>query len=191
MSERHGTDAGGGDGPGTGTRGGDGRGVDAGGESRAVDWRSLAAVERLRYVAAGLAFAVAAIHLFHPDLGFLRLVELLAADPTLLSTHPRPLAFVLSAIAIIAGVNAVAMGAPRRPIYAAGMVLVWTYVLGYVAWHYFGHGAFLPGREAHHHDAPAHEMVVAHLAGDPWALAAILTELALFVLLAVLFVRDR
>ena len=157
----------------------------------AVDWAGAVTVDRLRYAAAGLAFVVAALHLFHPDLGFFRLLRILASDPALLESEPRPLAFVLSAFAILAGVNAAAIGAARRPIYVAGMLLMATYVLGYVAWHYYGHGGFLPAREAHYHDASPLELVVTHLTRDGWAAASVTLELLLFAVLAVLMVWDR
>lgn len=157
----------------------------------AVDWREAVTVERLRYAAAGLAFVVAALHLFHPDLGFFRLIRIFATDPALLASEPRPLAFVLSAFAILAGVNAAVLGAPRRPLYVAGMIMMATYAIGYVAWHYYGHGGFLPAREPHYHDAAPLELVVSHLMDDTWAAASMTVELVLFALLAVLLLTDR
>ena len=157
----------------------------------AVGWREAVTIDRLRYTAAGLAFVVAAIHLFHPDLGFFRLLRILATDPTLLESEPRPLAFVLSAFAILAGVNAATLGAPRRPLYVGGMLLMGTYVIGYVAWHYYGHGGFLPAREPHYHDAGPLELVVTHLTSDGWAAASVTLELVLFALLVALFLQDR
>lgn len=144
---------------------------------------------QLQYAAAGLAYVVAGIHLFHPSHGFGRLVLLAATDPGLLVSNPRPVAFVLSGLAIVLAVPAVAAGAPRRPIYALGIGLVATYVGGYFAWHLSGHGGFLPNRRPLYHGLQPHEAVIAHLTGDPLAAAAVVTELALLGALVVLYRR--
>lgn len=65
---------------------------------------------QLRYVAAGLAYIVALLHLFHPKLGFPRLIAYISIGQPFLD--PRPAAFILSAGAIILGVKLVWFGAP-------------------------------------------------------------------------------
>lgn len=146
---------------------------------------------RVRYAAAALAYVVAALHLFHPTHGFGRLVVLLGADPGLLVADPRPLAFVLSGLALVVAVPAAsgADGLPTRPVAALGLGLVATYVVGYFAWHLSGHGGFLPGRKPLYHGLAPHEAVVTHLSGDPWAAAAVVSELLLGATLVVVYRR--
>lgn len=144
----------------------------------------------LRIAAGTVALLVAGLHLFHPQHGLDRLVFVLAADPGLVLTHPRPAAFVLSAAAIVAGVYLVVFDAFRREIYLLGIVLMATYIAGYAVWHLFGHGGFLPGRPAHYHGLAPHEVVVSHLRGDAWARTAKLAEATLLALLVVLYSRE-
>lgn len=146
--------------------------------------------QRLRYAAAGLAYLVAALHLFHPTHGVVRLVTLLSVDPGLLVSTPRPAAFTLSGLAILVAVPAVAAGVPRRPVYGLGIGLVATYVVGYFAWHLSGHGGFLPMREPLYHGMTPVEAVVAHLSGDPLAATAVVAEVALLALLVALYRHD-
>lgn len=144
---------------------------------------------RLRYLAAALGYGVALLHLFHPTLGFPRLVVYLRIGQPLLD--PRPLLFVLSAVAIIVAINLVWFGAPREPVYVAGMAMMVVYLAGYVGWHFTGHGGFLPWRTPQYHgDIGPLENVVAHLLGDGWALAAVSLEVALLIVLAVLTYRE-
>lgn len=144
----------------------------------------------LQYVAAALAYVVAGIHLFHPDRGFPRLILALSIDPGLLVGDPRPLLFVVSGFAIVLAVPLVAAGIPKRYAYVAGMALMATYVLGYFGWHLAGHGGFLPGRQPLYHGLAPHEAVIAHLRTETSAAVAVVTEVALFAVLAVLYARD-
>ncbi|WP_331236441.1 hypothetical protein [Natronorarus salvus] len=144
----------------------------------------------LGYVAAALAYAVALLHLFHPTLGTPAFVAYtLAGTPFV---DPRPAAFVLSGVAILVGANLVLLGAPRRPIYLAGMVLMIVHIAGYVGWHAFGHGAWWPLLERHGHSHSIGEILLGphHLRGDSLALAAKLSEFALLVVLALLYRRE-
>ena len=148
--------------------------------------------QQLRYLGAGLAYLVAALHLFHPDLGFTALALILTLDRLLSHVlhDPRPVAFVFSALAIIIGINLVLVGFPRKPIYLLGMLLLATYFVGYFAWHLTGHGGFLPGREPHYHGLHPLEAVVAHLQEDVWARVAKPAEALLFCVLALLYYRE-
>lgn len=156
-------------------------------------WRrfgSAATDRQLRYAAAALTYLVAGVHLFHPTHGFARLVLVLSADPALLLADPRPAAFVLSGVALLLGAPAVAVGAPERPLYALGLAIVTSYLVGYFAWHLSGHGGFLPGREPLYHGLTPGEAVVSHLSGDPWAAVAVVAELLLAAALVLLLSRD-
>lgn len=146
---------------------------------------------QLRYVGAALAYVVAGIHLFHPQRGFPRLVQLVLTDNVgLLLSDPRPLLFVLSGFAIVVAILAVLWGFPRKPIYALGMVLMVTYVVGYFVWHLTGHGGFLPTREPTYHGGTPISAVVGHLQAYPVARVSMLAEAMLFVVLAALYRRD-
>lgn len=145
--------------------------------------------QQLRYGGAALAYLVGALHLFHPKLGFPRLVLLLSANPSLLYTDPRPVAFVLSGVAILLGVSVVTLGFPIRILSVLGIVLMLTYISGYFAWHLSGHGGFLPAREPLYHGLTPLQAVLAHLGGDLWAAIAIVAEVLLIGILAVLISR--
>jgi|AntDeeMetagen134_2_1112570.scaffolds.fasta_scaffold07194_2 hypothetical protein len=146
--------------------------------------------ENLGYVGAALAYIVAGIHLFHPKLGFPRLVLLLATgNAQLLINDPRPLVFVMSALAIIAGITLAIFDADRAWMYPLGMTVVAAYFVGYFAWHFSGHGGFLPGREPLHHGLNVVDALVSHLSFSRTAAVSKVAELALLVVLGVLYRR--
>lgn len=155
---------------------------------RSFDYRPT--TQQLRYAAGVLALIVAGLHLFHPKYGIERFGILLSVDPALFVTHPRPLAFVLSAIAIVIGMYLILFEFTRKPIYVLGILLMMTYLVGYFAWHLSGHGGFLPGRLPHYHGLEPHEAVISHLRSDNWAVAAIVSETLLAVILAILYRRE-
>lgn len=153
--------------------------TDSGGPSRA-----------LSYAGAGLAVLVALLHLLHPSHGMIELFAALNADWRLLQYDPRPAAFVASGTALLVGV-ALSRNAPnRRPYYLAGMLLAALYVVGYFAWHFTGHGGFLPGREPLLHGLSPVENVVSHLATDLWAAASKVAETAMLVVLGALYAES-
>lgn len=142
-------------------------------------------------LAAALAYVVAGVHLTHPKLGMPRLVLLVSTDSAwLLASHPRPVAFVASGFAIIVGVTLAIYGYRRRLLYVLGIVLMLTYIVGYFAWHFSGHGGFLPGRQPLYHGMAPLEAVVTHLSTSPRALVSKLAELGLLGLLVHLYRRD-
>jgi hypothetical protein len=147
--------------------------------------------EHLLYAGMGLTYLVAAIHLFHPSNGFPRLVQLaVVGSVDLLLADPRPLAFTLAAFLLIVGANLALANYRRRLLYALGMVLVATFIVGYLAWHYTGHGGFLPGREPVLHGLGPIENVVSHLTGDLVAAVSKALEVVLLAVLWVLFQRE-
>lgn len=146
-------------------------------------------VQRLRYVGAGLAVLVASIHAFHPTLGVARLAQHLLLGAFY---DPRPLVFSLSGIAIFLGILLVYNGVARRRIYLLGMALMVTYLGGYVVWHtVLDHGAFWPYIASQGHtDLGTVEVIILHLVQKPIELVSKLSELLLFVVLAVLYRID-
>ena len=151
---------------------------------------SVLMTRRLRYLGATLAILVAFLHLLDPNHGLLELFALLYESPRVLVFDPRPVAFVLSATALLIGVSLSRNAPDRQPYYVAGIGLALTYVVGYLAWHLTGHGGFLPGREPLLHGVSPLMNVVRHLTGDPWAAASMASELALIAALVALLRRE-
>lgn len=146
--------------------------------------------EHLGYVGAALAYIVAGIHLFHPKLGFPRLVLLLATgNAQLLVTDPRPLVFTVTALAIVAGITLAIFDADRAWMYPLGMTVVAAYFVGYFAWHLSGHGGFLPGRQPLHHGVNVVDAIISHVNVSLTAAVSKVAELALLVVLGVLYRR--
>lgn len=149
---------------------------------------SMSMREQAGIIGATLAYIVAGIHIVHPKLGLPRLVLLAdTGNLSLLVSHPRPLVFFLSGLAILTGVSLAIWGYRRRELYALGSLLMATYLVGYFAWHFSGHGGFLPGREPILHGLSPLENVISHLTGDPYALASKASEAALLVILLFLY----
>jgi hypothetical protein len=144
----------------------------------------------LAYLGALLTSIVAGIHLIHPSHGIPRLLIIVSADPTLLVFDPRPLAFVVSGFGLLVGLAASRSAQNRDPYYVAGILLAIVSIVGYVAWHFTGHGGFLPGRDPLLDGLSPLENVIAHLTGDLWAAIAKGTELAMIAVLGVLYFRD-
>ena len=146
-------------------------------------------IRDVRYGAGLLAVIVGGMHLLHPDLGVSRLLLYLEIGTLF---DPRPAAFVASGVLFICGPILVRRERFVRGVYAAGVLLVLTHLLGYAAWHtVLDHGAFWPHSHGHgHHDQETLETIWIHLASDRVALITKLHELALFVVLLVLYVKD-
>lgn len=145
----------------------------------------------LKHLGVALAVIIAGIHFFHPDFGIWAAMTYLSIQSF---PDPRPFAFVLSAVAILLSIALVADGAvPPRVVYFGGMVLMVTYIVGYFAWHVLGHGAWWPwgsGLGSHAHTLRTVLLSEDHLRADPIALTSKFAELALLVVLAVLYRRD-
>jgi hypothetical protein len=145
----------------------------------------------LQYLSIALAVVVALLHLFHPDIGIFAFMTYLSIQSL---PDPRPLAFVLSAIAILLGIALVADGVlPARPAYLGGMALMITYIGGYFVWHMFGHGAWWPwgtGLGGHSHTFLEILIGDQHLRDDMLALVSKIAELALLVVLGALYVEE-
>lgn len=144
---------------------------------------------RLRSAAGALALVVAGVHLYW---GIPRFVAYASVGTM---PDPRPLAFVLSGHAILIALTLVAAGVlDARWTYVPGVALMVVHVAGYAAWHtVLAHGVpGAPGAESH---GPltaggAVVVVVEHVVSSPLALVSKLAEVALLVLLAVLYLRS-
>lgn len=144
---------------------------------------------QFRLSAAVLAYVVAGLHLFHPEYGVAQLIARLTMGAEVLLADPRPVAFFLSSVAILGGVLVVLAGGPEKPVYALGIAMMGVFLGGYFAWHFTGHGGFLPGREPLHHGLAPHETVISHLTSNPLAAGAVAAEVLLLAALAFLYSR--
>ena len=125
-------------------------------------------VRALRFLALQVVGAVAVVHLV---VGGETLLQVLSRGllVTYLTEHlvadPRPLLFVVSALATVGGVLAVARGRlGYRRAYGLGIALLATYVLGWVAWHtVLDHGFALGGSAVPVPDGHDHGGLVATL----------------------------
>ena len=146
----------------------------------------------VRYAIGMLALVVAGAHLYW---GIPRFVAYAAVGTM---PDPRPLAFVLSGHAILIAVTLVAAGlVDARRTYVPGMALMAVHLAGYAAWHTaLAHG--VPGaaetvgvEHGHLHVGNAAVVVLHHVVNSPLALVSKSGEVAVFLLLAGLYVRAR
>ena len=150
-----------------------------------MDLDSLSPAELL---AAHLALIVAVLHL---SVGMANWIRWLSVGFLVPRDVRWPL-FVLSAIAIVLVMPFAARDRFRRPIYAAGIVLMAVYVVGYFAWHALGHrplffvggGTFPDGHGA------LVPFVLDHLFAGTVEFVAIAAEVSLALVLAYLLVAE-
>jgi hypothetical protein len=147
---------------------------------------TLRAFDPLHVVAAHLAVLVAVIHL---ALGVSNWLTYLGGGIIVPPDIRWPL-FVLSGLAIVAGLVAAVAGVGRRPLYAAGVGLMSIYVVGYFAWHIGGHRPLLIVGPGTHHHGSTLEYLFAHVFAGPVEFLALASETALAGLLALFYYRD-
>ena len=145
--------------------------------------------ESLPEITGTVGLLVAGLHLFHPRLGLPGLIQQLQIGAV---ADPRPLAFTLAGLAILAGIVLVSLDIGRKVVSLLGMLLVLAFIVGYGAWHtVLEHGAFWPGIEAHgHHQQGTLETIGSHLLVDGYALLSKLAEIALLFLLILWYRRE-
>jgi len=138
----------------------------------------------LRLGAGQLAAIVGMLHLW---LG-LRLWSAYAAGGIYLPPDVRAPLWTVSGIAVIVAVAIIALeDLSGRLAYAAGIALSLVYVLGYYSWHLGGHRSFFFGVDPDLHGADPVTFVLDHAFAGPVEFFALFTEVALLVLLIVLF----
>ncbi|MFB6283861.1 MAG: hypothetical protein ABEK59_08010 [Halobacteria archaeon] len=156
-------------------------------ETEPVD-RDQERLRKITYLAGFLAGVSAIIHLLHPNHGVGKLSVIVSSKIGLIFTHPRPLLFTVSGVAILVGIYLYHKGRFQRLILVAGAVMMATYILFYLAWHLSGHGGFLPLRKPIYHEGVGPvDSLLQHLQNDPLALVSVVTEAVTFVLLTVIF----
>jgi hypothetical protein len=138
-------------------------------------------------LAAHLAVVVAVIHV---SLGLLNWVKWASAGFLIPRDVRWPL-FVFSGVLLVVGLLVAARGRYRKPLYLGGIALMVGYVVGYFGWHLGGHRSFLfLGESAGHHREPLATVLLDHLFAGVVEFLAIVSEVALAVVLAYLFVRE-
>ena len=148
---------------------------------------NLRAFDPLHVVAAHLAVLVAVLPL---ALGVSNWLTYLSAGILVPPDVRWPL-FVLSGLAIVAGLVAAIAGVDRRPLYAAGVALMVVYVVGYFAWHVGGHRPLLIVGPGTHHHGSTLSYLLAHVFAGPVEFLALAGETALAGALGYLYSRDR
>ena len=136
----------------------------------------------LRLAAANLALIVALLHL---GLGIVNWLRYLSGG-LLVPTDIRWPLFVLSGIGMLVGLALARQPRFRTPLYAGGMLLMVVYVVGYFWWHVGGHRRLILVGPSTHHDVPLIPFLIDHLFAGVIEFVAIVTEVALFVVLGYL-----
>lgn len=139
-------------------------------------------------VGANIAFMVAGTHL----LMGIRYWLLYARGGFYVPPDARVPLWTVSALAIFAGMVALYLGAPRRPIYALGAGMMVTYILGYFSWHLGGHGQFYLGvGRPHLHGADLGTFLLDHLFAGVLETLSITLEVTLFAILVGLLLDEE
>lgn len=135
-------------------------------------------VRGLQFFALQVVGAVAVIHLVVALEQLVRITAngLLGAYlGGLVLVHPRALLFAVSGVGILAGIVATARGLlPRRRAYQLGVLVLVTYLVGWVAWHtVLDHGIALsggaPADESGHSHGGLLGTLVSHYLEPIWA----------------------
>ncbi|RBI62082.1 hypothetical protein DMJ13_09310 [halophilic archaeon] len=137
-------------------------------------------------IAAHLAVVVAVIHL---TLGIFNWVRWASAGFLVPRDLRWPL-FVVSGLALVAGLLLAAQGRHRRPLYLGGILLMVGYVVGYFGWHLGGHRPLLVVGSGMDHRGPLVPFLLDHLFAGPVEFLAIASEVALAVVLSYLLVAE-
>lgn len=133
-------------------------------------------VRGLQFLTLQVVGAVAVIHLvfaFDQLVGIVGNGLLVDYLTEMVFVHPRAFLFVVSSLAIFVGIVATARGLlPRRRAYKLGILVLGTYVLGWVAWHtVLDHGVALSGGggdQGHTHDGLL-DTLVSHYVEPIWS----------------------
>jgi len=140
----------------------------------------------LRLAGANLALIVALLHL---GLGLVNWLRYLSGG-VLVPTDIRWPLFVISGVAMLAGLALAREPRYRTPLYAGGMLLMVVYIVGYFGWHVGGHRRLILFGPSTHHDVPLLPFLIDHLFAGVIEFVAIVTEVALFVVLGYLIYAE-
>ena len=140
----------------------------------------------LRLAGANLALIVALLHL---GLGLVNWLRYLSGG-VLVPTDIRWPLFVISGVAMLVGLALAREPRYRTPLYAGGMLLMVVYIVGYFGWHVGGHRRLILFGPSTHHDVPLLPFLIDHLFAGVIEFVAIVTEVALFVVLGYLIYAE-
>lgn len=149
-----------------------------------MDGRARTALE---FVASQLVFAAGLIHVV---LGARNWLRWLGAGFLLPRDVRWPL-FVLSGLAVLAGLYAASRTADRRPYYVAGIVVMLGYVVAYFGWHLGGHRPLLLLGPAAGTEAITVHWFLDHLFAGPLETVSVVAELLAAAALAALLATDN
>lgn len=141
----------------------------------------------LRLFGANLALVVALLHL---GLGIINWLRYLSGGLLVPIDIRWPL-FVISGIAMLIGLALARNPGYRRPLYASGMGLMAVYVVGYFGWHVGGHRRLILFGPTTHHDVSLIPFLIDHLFAGAIEFVAVVTEVALFLVLGYLLLAGR
>ena len=135
----------------------------------------------LLFLGSQLVFVVGLLHVVLGALNWLRWAQ----AGFLLPRDARWPAFVVSGLAVLAGLALARQATDRRPYYAAGVVAMVSYVVAYFGWHLGGHRLLLVVGPAAGGESPSLGWFLDHLfAGPVETFAVLAASLAAVVLLA-------
>lgn len=134
------------------------------------------------FVASQLVFVAALIHL---GLGLVEWYRYASVGFPIPPDYRWPI-FVLSGVAIVAGLLAASRAERKRPFYLAGIVAMLGYVVGYFAWHLGGHRSLLLFGPSTAHEITL-DFLVDHYFAGPMETVSLTVETVAAVLLAVLY----
>ena len=140
----------------------------------------------LEFAAAQLAFVVG---LLHVGMGLVNWTRYLGAG-FLVPPDARWPAFVASGLAVLAGIALARRAADRRPYYAAGVIAMLAYAVGYFGWHLAGHRPLLVVGPAAAAETVSLGWFLDHLFAGPLETVAVLAEVLAAVLLLALLLAD-
>ena len=144
------------------------------------------AARALRFAAAQLVFVAGLLHL---GLGVVNWVRWLSVGFLVPRDLRWPL-FVLSGLVVLGGLVAAGRAADRRPYYAAGVVAMLGYAVGYFGWHLSGHRPLLLLGPASARETVSVAWFVDHLFAGPVETVTLFAEfLAIAALLALLLLE--
>jgi hypothetical protein len=95
--------------------------------------------------------------------------------------------FIVSGVAVVAGIGLARQSPHRRRWYLAGVVMMVGYVAAYFFWHLGGHRPLFIHRPAIHHDLTL-EIIVAHYTAGTLETFTLTIELLAGILLVILYV---
>lgn len=135
----------------------------------------------LLFVGSQLVFVVGLVHVVLGALNWLRWVQ----AGFLLPRDARWPAFVVSGLAVLAGLALARRATERRPYYVAGIVAMVGYVVAYFGWHLGGHRLLLVAGPAAGGESLTLQWFLDHLLAGPMeTFAVVAASLAAAVLLA-------